>query len=835
MKKYLRSSSALLVLLVVSYADAFAIGNVYFVRPYRGAEYGAGDGRSYANAWNGMAVLHAKWGNPVGPGDKVYICGTHLEGRPASIEGWLRPTVSGTKNARIAISGACPNDTGRKDKGALYAVHLQLNSSAWTDPDADGVYSQPYGGCTSPFLLEDGTRRLKWIPADGNNVPAIPYKQWPAGSFTQLGCGGMLYYKPSSGVPSNHTTHTAHNQLVTLIDKQYITIQDLRLFAGTSTPVLLGNADFIRIENNEIRWGGISVTSDSDDGEILGNNIHDMLGTGVYLITGGANVNAQSNDRWRIAYNEIHNISPGNIAPGCEGCAPDAYTGDRHGIGVQGGTNGAVVEYNHLHHIGGEGIVFYNWSNYKENGVRIGNNQRDNTIRYNYIHDIKDLSPGCLSGQSGCSNQRGIELGSDSQPALPETITGNVVHHNVLVRVNKIAFRFKSTKSEAGYGWGIYNNVVYNSGVGAVMIDSDPMSPLPHSGAAYRNNLFLAPTEVHMLAGNPSIPRRRGTSFVDNNLYYPDGPLFRAGGYTYNFAAWKTLFGFDANSLAADPLLTNPATGDLHWAGTPAVIAGGGDFRPIVGSPAIDHGVAVGLTSDIASNPIGANPDIGAYEHEGAGLVAHWQLDDGEGSTVATDASGGNHDGTLLGGPAWTGGRFGRALAFDGADDGVQAGTSGDFNLTTALTITAWIRTVNGSFLVGNSEGAVIAGKNNAYNLSIRETEGNPRLIVVGNNGTPVACGHYSGIATDTAWHHVAGTYDGAAGIMRLYIDGVLKQECNTGVPSSLLTSADAFTLGTPLGPNPGGPNLQYFADQMDDVRVYGRALGAAEIAQPIM
>src|SRR3989344_5613188 len=204
--------------------------------------------------------------------------------------------------------------------------------------------------------------------------------------------------------------------------------------------------------------------------------------------------------------------------------------------------------------------------------------------------------------------------------------------------------------------------------------------------------------------------------------------------------------------------------------------------RPIVGSPAIDHGVAVGLTSDIASNPIGANPDIGAYEHEGAGLVAHWQLDDGEGSTVATDASGGNHDGTLLGGPAWTGGRFGRALAFDGADDGVQAGTSGDFNLTTALTITAWIRTVNGSFLVGNSEGAVIAGKNNAYNLSIRETEGNPRLIVVGNNGTPVACGHYSGIATDTAWHHVAGTYDGAAGIMRLYIDGVLKQECNTGV-----------------------------------------------------
>jgi hypothetical protein len=628
MKRYLHSFLTLLTLFVASYSEVFAA--TYFVRPYlQSGSYGSSDGSSYANAWNGMNALDTKWGDPVGPGDTVYICGTHLEGRPTTGpfggEGWLRPTVSGTENARITVSGNCPDDSGGLDGGTIFSVHLQMNRFNWTDSDGDGVYSQGYGGCTSPFLLEDGARILNWIPIDAEKNPTIPYEQWPAGSFTQLGCGGDIYYKPSSGLPSDHTIHTGHSRLVMLTNQQYITIQGLRLYAGSSGLMHLSNADFIRIENNEILWKGIMVFNDSDDGELIGNKIHDIVGVGFYLITGGGDVNAQSNDRWYIAHNEFYNISLGDVVPGCENCPPRAVAGDRHAIGVQGGTNGAIVEYNHIHHVGGEGIVFYNWSSYKENNVLVGNNQRDNVIRYNYVHDIKDLYPGCLSGQVACSGERGIQLGSDSQAALPDTITGNVVHHNVLARVNQIALRFKATTADGVYGWRVLNNVVYESGIGIATGTNNPSSPGPYSGTEYRNNLILNPTSAHVLVTLPTASTVSNTDMrdlMDRNLYYPDGPLFRTLEQfyhpdletNYTFSGWQALFNLDANSLTADPLLTNPVSGDFQWAGIPSVIAGAGDFRPVMGSPVMEQGTDVGLTSDIAGNPIGGAPEIGAYE-----------------------------------------------------------------------------------------------------------------------------------------------------------------------------------------------------------------------------
>jgi uncharacterized repeat protein (TIGR01451 family) len=115
---------------------------------------------------------------------------------------------------------------------------------------------------------------------------------------------------------------------------------------------------------------------------------------------------------------------------------------------------------------------------------------------------------------------------------------------------------------------------------------------------------------------------------IDRNLYYPDGQLFRTLEQiyfpdvetSYTFSGWQALFNLDANSLTADPLLANPATGDFQWAGVPSIIPGAGDFRPTAGSPLINQGATVGLTADIAGTPIGANPDIGAYEYPSADL-----------------------------------------------------------------------------------------------------------------------------------------------------------------------------------------------------------------------
>ena len=66
-------------------------------------------------------------------------------------------------------------------------------------------------------------------------------------------------------------------------------------------------------------------------------------------------------------------------------------------------------------------------------------------------------------------------------------------------------------------------------------------------------------------------------------------------------------------------------------------------------------------------------------------------------------------------------------------------------------------------------------------------------------------------------WTHIAGTYDGAN--LRLYVNGVLvKTQARTGTIFS--------------SPNPlyiGGKGSQ-FSGLIDEVRVYNRALSAAEI-----
>ena len=69
------------------------------------------------------------------------------------------------------------------------------------------------------------------------------------------------------------------------------------------------------------------------------------------------------------------------------------------------------------------------------------------------------------------------------------------------------------------------------------------------------------------------------------------------------WADWKTTSGQDGNSINEDPTFTDAANGD---------------FTIQVGSPCINAGTDVGLTTDYTGNIVGALPDIGAYELIGA-------------------------------------------------------------------------------------------------------------------------------------------------------------------------------------------------------------------------
>ena len=73
------------------------------------------------------------------------------------------------------------------------------------------------------------------------------------------------------------------------------------------------------------------------------------------------------------------------------------------------------------------------------------------------------------------------------------------------------------------------------------------------------------------------------------------------------------------------------------------------------------------------------------------GLVGYWSFDEGSGTT-AHDTSGNQNDGTIYG-ANWTGGKFEKALSFDGLDDYVDVPSSASLNnISDAVTIAAWVK-----------------------------------------------------------------------------------------------------------------------------------------------
>ncbi|MHC4313347.1 MAG: lamin tail domain-containing protein, partial [Planctomycetota bacterium] len=198
------------------------------------------------------------------------------------------------------------------------------------------------------------------------------------------------------------------------------------------------------------------------------------------------------------------------------------------------------------------------------------------------------------------------------------------------------------------------------------------------------------------------------------------------------------------------------------------------------------------------------------------GLYAHWKFDDGSGNTAIDSA--GTNNGTLVGNPSWTTGRFEGALSFDGAGDYVSVAPIAPL-IGNTVTAQAWIRT---------SEDAGI------WNPIMTQNAGNGYYFYI-NSGRPafylvVGASYVQAISSDTInpneWYHVAGTNDGS--YMKLYIDGQLKDsDSSTGF---LGVNSNAY-IGCELN------SSLYYYGLIDDVRIYNRAVSESEfqdIADPM-
>jgi uncharacterized repeat protein (TIGR01451 family) len=591
-----------------------------YVRPAVSGSYGAGDGLSHASAWNGLANIN--W-SLLAPGDTLYVCGTHAGVNDNS----MVVAVSGQVRRPVVISGFCYSGS-ENDPGVIFSVGRRFTPADWTDSNGDGIYTAAYAdGCTNPTLLAVNPGSSLSVTNPGTAVnhakdnfsdPMANLAGWPANTFYQPTCPGTVYYKPPAGGPPPLDLYAQGPRVISINDRSYIVVRGLTLYAGgSSRAVSLSNADYVTVENNELVGGfhSMEVDRDSDYGVFRSNIVRDPVGSGLLFFADSATADADSSDNWRIENNEIFNVSTQ-----CRFCGLGSDLPDRHAIGFQSGNN-TIIQYNHIHHVGGEGVVFYNWSDRQG-----GNAQRNNLIRYNLIQDVRDLNPRCLDGTAVCANQRGIEMGSDPSSPDPETITGNIVHHNVLVRVHGTALRTKSTKPLNGYSWRFLNNTVVDSGLGfEFSLYSAAYGHL--AGLEFRNNI------IHDSVPDAVNPHVRANAYVlatdvsgvgfSHNLFHPDGPTaFRWIAQNTNFAGWVAYSGFpSAGSVTSNPAFMNASSGTFLWAAQSAAEPGAGDYQLASTSPALNAGLNVGLTADMLGNPVAGSPDFGAYEYLFADLA----------------------------------------------------------------------------------------------------------------------------------------------------------------------------------------------------------------------
>src|SRR3989344_861988 len=255
----------------------------------------------------------------------------------------------------------------------------------------------------------------------------------------------------------------------------------------------------------------------------------------------------------------------------------------------------------------------------------------------------------------------------------------------------------------------------------------------------------------------------------------------------------------------------------------------------VVSGIVISKNIPTTLNPTISEIP--SRGQLAAVSGTGSGLIAHYTLDEGLGTSV-NDASGNGNSGTLINGPAWSTGRVGSgAISLDGSNDYVSAGDLAVIDGASELTVATWVKlntftrdgilvskgelsasTNAGVFTLWRDDIGSVASRNNTFSVILRNN----------TNTTSARIEGASSIANDTNWHHVAFTFN--QNQLRLFVDGV--EDPNSPVSTqgfgTLKSNSDALEIGR------AGVNTQttFLGGAVDDVRIYTRALAVSEIGE---
>ena len=267
-------------------------------------------------------------------------------------------------------------------------------------------------------------------------------------------------------------------------------------------------------------------------------------------------------------------------------------------------------------------------------------------------------------------------------------------------------------------------------------------------------------------------------------------------------ASWSWKFGDGGTSTAQNPSYS------YTKAGTYAVTLD-------VTGPGGSHQVTKTGYITVATAP-GGSGDVGGTPANTAGLVAAYGFEEASGTQVV-DASGNANHGTISGASRVSTNRFGKALKFNGSSNWITVNDSASLDLTTGMTLEAWVYPT-----VSLSDWATVLMKEQpgfaTYWLYANDDTNRPANVVnVGGTFRQLSAGPRLPANT---WTHLAATYDGVT--QKLYVNGELAG--SRPQAGTIAVSGGKLRIG---GNSVWG---EYFTGQIDEVRIYNRALTQAEI-----
>jgi hypothetical protein len=229
-----------------------------------------------------------------------------------------------------------------------------------------------------------------------------------------------------------------------------------------------------------------------------------------------------------------------------------------------------------------------------------------------------------------------------------------------------------------------------------------------------------------------------------------------------------------------------------------------------------DAGSGADAGSDGGSDA-GSEADAGSNEVLGCdapGLSAFWRFDE-DGGTTLLDCGPNQVHAQVSGSALRVAGRDGGlAFSFTG-NNAASVGNPAPLRLTGPMSVSAWLR------ISAFDEGRVITKTVNDFGWELWVSAPQQVHFGVAQSATSKFTVTTSLAAVPSGWVHVAGTW-AADGQLSLYVNGVVAKQL-AGPTSGF--DADAGVL---LGE---GPSCCRFSGQVDELRVFSRALTAQEVA----